>query len=54
MGSVTAATVSNFSLDRSAGGVFFNMTVGFEVVANRRARSNLTLGSLYHPRTEGE
>jgi hypothetical protein len=36
----------NTSLDRSAGRVFFNLFGAAKVVANRRARSSLTLGNV--------
>jgi hypothetical protein len=35
------------SLNRNAGGVFFKLLVGIEVVANRRAWSTLTLDALF-------
>jgi hypothetical protein len=35
----------NNSLDRSAGSVFFNLSVGIDAVANRRAQSTQPLDS---------
>ena len=36
------------SLDQRAGCALFNLNIGIEVVANRRARSTLTLGGSWY------